>query len=196
MRPSRLQRGRVLVPAMLAALALGLAGCGGEDVDEPLRGNEASVVEETPATPTPESPTPTPEPTADPNPLAGLRPCALLSAGEARALGLAEERAERVGAVRVCRWRYEGATLTDSYTVGVELFEQYGLKDLIAPEVRPVRKLGAHRAAEFVGLADGCGVAIATSPSSRVDATAVGGEHAGACRLAMQIARAVEPRLP
>ena len=181
---------------LVLCAGLALASCGGDDPPAAAEATPAPPAIET-VTPAIETVTPEPEATAtpEPDPLAALEPCALLPRAKARALGLADPRPEQLGDARVCRWRHEGATLVDSYTVSVELFPLLGVDDAVAEESKPLGRIAGHRAERFVTAAGTCGVALAVEPS-RVDATAVGGARAGACRYALRLARAVAPRLP
>jgi len=129
------------------------------------------------------------------DPLAGVDPCTLVPAAALTRLRLADGASKTLGKARACQWRHEGATLRDSYTVSVEIYSTVGIDDLIADDARSTTVNGrpAKTASESQGA---CVVSLRLTDSSRVDNTAIGGEKAGACRLASELAAAVEPGLP
>jgi hypothetical protein len=102
----------------------------------------------------------------DGSPLAGIDPCALLPEDAATRLGLSGRSAKTIGEARVCRWRYEGATLRDSFTVGVEIFERRGLDDLISTDARTTT-VGGRPAKTFTDSGYGtCGVSLAVGAAA------------------------------
>lgn len=190
--------------AVLAAGALVLlTGCGGDDDpggDVPTQTSEPSP-EPTTAGPSPTSPGPerTADDTAgaggDPG-LAALDPCAMADAAGVASLGLTGGEAETLGEARICRYRFEGPTLNESFTVSIELFGTYGTADIVATDVQPLAPVGTHDAVTFTGVAGGCAVSLGVTETSRMDATAVGGDPALACDHAAALAALAEPALP
>lgn len=170
-----------------------LTGCGGTGDDPP-----AATSEPSPSAPTqePASAAPTETgPAGDPG-LAALDPCAMVDAAGIASLGLTGGEAETLGEARVCRYRFDGPTLEQSFTVSIELFGTYGLADVVATAVEPLDPVGDHEAVTFTGPAGGCVVALGVTATSRLDATAVGGDPVLACEHATRLAALAEPALP
>ncbi|MPZ80546.1 MAG: DUF3558 domain-containing protein [Actinophytocola sp.] len=192
------KRSVLLLPAMAAALVLGLAGCSEETPGDATPGEETSTSRPTlPGEGTePSEDTTSTEPDSGESPLAELKPCDIVSADGADQLGLTEEEVADFGDGRVCVWRYEGANVSDSYNVQLELFDEKAIGDVVGTNVKPVPAVGSHEAVTYVDPAGGCAVAIEAGPTSRVDTRVVGGEERKACQLAMQLATLVEPELP
>jgi hypothetical protein len=168
-----------------------LAGCGGQALDT-HRVAAPSITSRVPIQGTP---------TQDNKPgtqggLANVRPCELLEQAETAALRLSGGEEKRLGAARVCSWHREGATLWHSFSVILAVFENQGLSDLNAENIRQLTNIGTHKASSFVDSSGACGIAIVVSEVARVDASALGGDEQEACRLASQLASRVEPRLP
>nr|WP_246401767.1 DUF3558 family protein [Jiangella mangrovi] len=179
-----------------------MSGCGGDGgpQDEPAADvSTAPTPPEAPETTEPPEPpeTATPEPGFEGDPaLAALDPCALVDAAGLASLGLTGGEPETLGQARVCRYRFEGPTLTESFTVSVEFFGTYGLDDIVAESVDAPAPMGAHESRRFIDITGGCGIGIGVSATSRVDATAVGGDQDLACEHATALAALVEPALP
>lgn len=187
--------------AIALVMSLALAACGGSagDPEDPPRAAGSAVVTSPPPllpTGAPKaSPTP-PKKTKPVSPLAGVDPCGLLPAAfiKQHKLSLQSDGAEKIGRARVCRWRYEGTTLRESFTVGVEIFDDLGLDELVSDESSPTTVGG--RPGRVFRQAALRGVALGVGESTRVDNTAVGGEEELARQWAADIAKAVEPNLP
>ncbi|MET8798026.1 DUF3558 family protein [Nocardia sp. NPDC004568] len=128
--------------------------------------------------------------------LATLRPCELVDGPGLASLGLTDGKEKKIGAATVCRYRHEGPTLTESYTVSVEIFPTRGLDDIVGEDIQPVQMVGGHEAVTFFAPSGGCGVGLGVTETSRVDSTAVGGDEELACRLAADLAALVAPALP
>jgi len=172
----------------MAAAVLGLAGC----------------AQETSGTARPD---PTSDPTttseqADPptsseeeGGLTDVEPCDLLPASGATQLGLTEGTESSIGQGRGCRWRFEGASLDDSFTVDLVLYDERGIDDVVGTDIVPAT-IGGHDAVRFKDSTEGCIVSIAVGDTSRVDSLATGGNLQRGCELADQLAVAVEPQLP
>ncbi|WP_158602813.1 DUF3558 family protein [Jiangella rhizosphaerae] len=185
----------------VAALALLLAGCGNDDP----RSGEGSTPAGTSASPAPTATDPASEPPAatttapaDQSPLEALRPCEVVDAAGLASLGLTGGEEKSIGQARVCRYRFEGPTLNETFTVSVELFDTYGLADIVTTdsEIQPLPPIGGHEARTFTEATGGCVVSLGVTDSSRVDATAVGGDTELACEQATALAAVVEPVLP
>ena len=186
--------------ALAVATGAGVAGCSDETSGNAAPGDKTTSADR-PSLPDDDTGTGTessdePSSGSDDNPLADVNPCALISAQQATTLKLANGREEKYGQARVCVYRYEGATIADSYTVQVELYEKQSIDEVVGTNVAPVPKVGGHDAVTFTPPAGGCTIAMATSESSRVDTSAVGGDAARACQLVAQVAAVVEPELP
>jgi hypothetical protein len=185
---------RLLVPA-LALVALGLAGCSEKTPGTALPGNDATTTTTTTTTeePTTEESTETSEPQG--SPLADVAPCELLTEQGAAALGAGAGAEREVGEARTCRWRVEGATLDDSFTLDVALYEERGVGDVQGTNVAR-KTIGSHDAVTFTDPTGLCVVSIATGETSRADTLATGGDAQRGCQLAAQLADLVEPQLP
>jgi hypothetical protein len=126
---------------------------------------------------------------------ADLKPCDVLDQAALAALQLTGGEEQELAGARVCRYRHEGATLDETFTVSVELFDNQSLEDLNTPNVTPLPPVGGHEAAQFTDATGTCGVSLAVG-ESRVDNTAVGGDQQLGCQFATQLATAVAPKLP
>lgn len=187
----------VLLPALAAAAVLVLAGCSSQTPGNATPGDETPTGG--PSIPTEPSTDPTEEPSTGgggDSPLAGTEPCDLVPDGGAESLQLDFQEDGEAGSARYCRWRYEGATIDDSYTVDVAIFDELAMEDVVGTNVKPVPKIGGHDAVTYTPPAAGCAVSIAAGETSRVDVQAVGGDEQKGCQLAMQLATLVEPGLP
>lgn len=179
------------VVAVVATLLL-LAGCTEQTSGDPSAGGPpAGGTEQQDETPTS---TATEESGGG---VADLDPCGILQSGDLQELGLSDGEEKEVSGVRVCRYRHEGATLDDSLTVSVELFDGIGLDEINADNVQRLPNIGDHEAASFTDPGGGCGISIGVTESSRIDNTASGGTNEQlACQFVTELATAVERRLP
>jgi hypothetical protein len=188
---------RALLAATAALVAL-LAGCSEQTQGNPTTDGTGTSVEPT-VTTGPDVPTDPGDPSTpddEPSGLADVDPCGLVDQAALGALGLTGGEEKTLGEARVCRYRLDGPTLDESFTVSVELFDTRGLADIVGTNVRQLPKIGTHDAASFVGPTGSCGVSLGVSESTRVDSTAVGGEQQQGCQVAEQLAALVEPNLP
>lgn len=193
------------IPA-LSAVALGLlllTGCGDDDPAGDAPPATSPATSEPSAAPSDPEPTPTGTDGSDGSGgsdgdtgLAALDPCAMVDAAGLASLGLTGGEAKELGEARACRYRVEGATLDESFTVSIELFDTYGAADIVATDVQPLPAVGTHEAVTFTGTTGGCVVSLAVTETSRLDSTAVGGDPALACDHAAALAAAAEPALP
>jgi len=182
--------------AAAAALLVLLSGCSEQTGGSPTPSGD--TIDRT-ITTDPEEPTGSSEPSTgeeEPAGLADVDPCGLVDQAALGSLGLTGGEEKTLGEARVCRYRYDGPTLNESFTVSVELFDTRGLDDIVGTNVQQLPKVGAHDAASFIGPTGSCGVSLGVGDSSRVDNTAVGGEQQQGCQLAAQLAALVEPKLP
>jgi hypothetical protein len=174
--------------AVLAALLVLLAGCAEKTQGNPSAGDEPTSQDTTTEPSTSESGT---EGVAD------LDPCTLLSSADLAALALTEQEAKTAGQAKVCQWRHEGATLDETFTIGLAVFEGVGIADIVGSDIQQLPNIGSHQAATYTGTTGGCGVSLGITDKSRVDSTATGGrDQQQGCQLATQLATAVEPKLP
>jgi hypothetical protein len=177
--------------AVVAAFLVLLAGCAEKTQGNPSAGDQPTDQN----TSTDESPPSTSESSADG--ADALDPCALLDSADLAALALTEQEAKTVGQAKVCQWRHEGATLDDTFTMALAVYDNVGLADVVGTDVRQLPDIGNHQAATYTGTTGGCGVSLGITDTSRVDSTATGGnDQQQGCQLATQLATAVEPKLP
>lgn len=188
-----MRRSLLAVPAALLVL---VTGCSEQTQGNPTP-SDGTVEQTVPTEPTGPEPS-TPSTGGDePSGLAEVDPCGLVDQAGLASLGLTGGEEKNVGGARVCRWRHDGATLDESFTVSVELFDTNGLADLAdTTDVQELPKIGSHEAVSFVDPTGGCGVSLGVGAESRVDNTAVGGDQQQGCQLAAQLAALVEPELP
>jgi hypothetical protein len=133
------------------------------------------------------------------SPLAGLDPCALLTASGKAKLGITTEGEHRdILASRGCQWRVRLPQATYLFTVG--LLDKAGIEKIPSEvAVEKIPNIGDHQAVlgKGAGGTTGCGVSLGITDSSRVDTQVVAGTDVDkACELVMQLARLVEPELP
>lgn len=181
------------IPAACAVLVLLIAGCSEQTDDASSDGDERpTTTTEADAPPATDTPSETP----DTSGLAGVQPCDIVDAAGAASLGLTDGVSKTLGEARVCQWRYEGATLDQSFTVSLALFETRGLAAIVGTEITTLPDVGTHPAASFVAPGGSCGVSVGVGDDARVDSTATGGDPQQACDLAAQLAALAEPNLP
>lgn len=188
---------RPLVPVsavLVAVLVAGLAACSEKTAGTAVAGDETGQSQESTA---PETSSQSEEPSAtEPDsPLADVKPCDLLTTQGATALKVDAGQERQVGEARTCRWRVEGATLDDSFTLDLGLYDERGIDDVSGTNIQQ-KTIGSHDAVTFTDATGGCIVSIATGESSRADSLASGGDVQRGCQLAAQLADLVEPQLP
>lgn len=182
-------RRSVLLLSMAAAV-LGLAGCA-EETSGAARPDPTSDS----TTTTEQAEETTTSSQEGPGGSTDLEPCDLLPAAGATQLGLTEGTATEIGQGRACRWRFEGATLDDSFTVDLVIYDERGIDDVVGTNIVPTT-IGGHDAVTFNDSTGGCIVSIAVGDAARVDSLATGGNLQRGCELANQLAAAIEPQLP
>jgi hypothetical protein len=186
----------VLVP-ILVALAAGVVACSDKTNGQAVPGDSTSA-ETTTTTRGSTSPSRTTSgaPTSGTSPLTDRKPCTLLSSSGVTEMGISGPGNEqKVGSARRCQYRITGATIKDSFTVSVGLWDTAGLKDLpgtVTPT--PVPTVGKHEAVRIKDT--GCTIVMGVTEKSRVDSAATGGNVDKACELALKLATLIEPELP
>lgn len=190
---------RALLAAVAALLVL-VSGCAEQTQGTPTGGDTTGNAGPPSITTDPGAPTETEEPPTgedEPSGLADVDPCGLVDQAGLASLGLTGGEGKEIGGARVCRYRHDGASLNESFTVSVEVFDSNGIADLAEnTTVQELPKVGAHDAVSFVDEAGVCGVSLGVGEDARVDNTAVGGDQQQGCQLAAQLAALVEPKLP
>ncbi len=187
----------VIVGSFLVVIG-GVVGCSETDPGVP-RGTpvETSTTNGSPSTTRP-APSSTKSTTATQSALDDVEPCELISASDAKNLGITTApREESTGGSRSCRWRVQKGSIADSYEISVALYSRVGMKDIDADgEIVPL-KVGSHDGAQSIrGGGAGCAVTIGIGDSSRADVLLVGGDGAKLCAPALDVAKLVEPELP
>lgn len=187
---------RTALLPLLVALAVGLVGCSDKTAGN-AQPSDQTTEESSPEPTEPTGRTTSSKPSSGDSPLADLNPCEWSAEGAAQ-LGVKGEGEERkVGSARTCRYRLDGATVADSFTISVGLYDTLGLKDLPSDANQtPVPTVGKHEAVKRLGAAGGCAIIMAVTDSSRADTSFTGGDQQKACDLALQLAKAIEPKLP
>ncbi|WP_285501568.1 DUF3558 domain-containing protein [Actinokineospora sp. NBRC 105648] len=175
----------------VSVLLLGLAACSDSTAGSPV----ASGGTTTGTTTKPN----TPSTTGSSGPsLKSLDPCELISSSAAKSIGITgAPRPKTTGKSRTCTWRVDKGSIADSYTITLVLFEDAGIKDVVADgEIKEV-SVGSHSGVQALRPNDGgCAVAIGVTDKSRVDLQLVGGDSAKLCAPALDAAKLVEPELP
>lgn len=183
--------------AATAALLVLLSGCSERTEGSPTPSSGTTFDRTITADPTePTEPTESSSGVEEPSGLADVDPCGLVDQAGLGSLGLTGGEEKTLGEARVCRYRHDGPTLNESFTVSVELFDTRGLADIVGTDVKQLPKIGGHDASSFIGPTGSCGVSLGVGEESRVDNTAVGGDQQQGCQLAAQLAALVEPKLP
>lgn len=136
-------------------------------------------------------------------PLADVDPCDTILAKEKRTLKLYNERPKKLGDARVCRWRYAGATIEDSFTIGVAIFDDKGIDDLNPlTDPKPIT-IGSH-SGQMGGdplsraQTGDCFVVIPVTDHSLIETQTTGSHRKWAekCEWSTRVMKLVEPRLP
>lgn len=187
-----------MVP-MLVVLAAGVVACSDKTDGQAVPGDSTTETTTTGGTTTSTGRTTTStRPSGGDSPIADQKPCTLLSSSGASDMGVPGQQGneQKVGSARRCTWRITGATIKDSFNIGIGLWDTAGLKDLPSSTPQdPVPTVGKHQAV-WIKDAAGCTVMMGVTEKSRVDASANGGSVDKACELAMKLATLVEPELP
>jgi hypothetical protein len=133
------------------------------------------------------------QPSVPRSPIADVLPCSLLSASEVAELRAGPGKDERVNNARACNFN-DG----DGFVLGVAIYDELGLEDLVAgSDIKPVPTVGRHKAVQAIGGIDTCGIVIEVTKTSRVDVLGTaGGNEQKSCEIALRAAKLVEPRLP
>lgn len=178
--------------AVVVMLLVLLAGCAESTQGSPTPGGEPT----NPTTATEDTSTTTEAPPSSAPGIASLQPCEVLDPTDLTALQLSGGEQKKVGSARVCRYQRDGATLNETYTVSIELYDTQGLTELNAPDVQQLPPIGGHDAVKYTDATGSCGVGLGVTADSRVDTAAVGGDQQQGCQIAEQLATIVERKLP
>lgn len=130
--------------------------------------------------------------------MAKLQPCELISSAAATALGITgPPKEDDLAGTRICQWRVEKGSITDSYALGVAIFHDMGIKDVVPNGEVKNLTVGKHEAVQYFGASGGtCAIAIAVTEKSRIDVQASGRTGEKLCAPALEAAKLVEPELP
>jgi hypothetical protein len=177
-----------------AALLILLAGCSQSTAGSPGAVGSTPPTTQSPSTVTSTSTSRSGEASGDD--IGSLRPCDLVDDAGLSTLGLTGGTEKTLGQARVCEWRREGASIKDSFTLAVAIYENLGLADIVGTSIQTLPNIGSHQAVSFIAPAGSCGVGLGVAAKARVDSTVHGGDQVQACQLAKQLARLVESNLP
>ena len=183
--------GTVLPLAVLAALASGAVACSSTP-GNPVPSEESSTP--TSGSERPTRSTSTSRADSGTGPLTGIDPCSLLPESAASQLGLGQGASRDILGSPACRWVVSG-----SHTTDVVIFDDLGLKDLVATGGRQdLPPIGGRQAVQSFGAGGNtCAITLDVTESSRVDVqTTAGTDKDKACEVSLQVARLVEPQLP
>jgi hypothetical protein len=183
--------------AIGACAALVLSGCsdstaGTAHPTDPTATNDGGLSE-------PDSPTSTTKPSssrANPSPLDGIDPCALLSDSDRTSLGLRAGEPRKVGRSEGCDWLQSGV-----WGVAIGLRADLAFKDTdLRGAVAHPADIGRHEAYRVENAGGGrgaCEVFVITGESSFAQVTVTYGvDTAKACERALSVAKIVDPKLP
>lgn len=182
------------VAVAAAALLVLLAGCSQSTAGSPSAVGPALPTTESPSTVASASASRSGETGGDD--IGSLRPCDLVDDAGLSILSLTGGTERTLGEARVCRWRHEGASIDDSFTLAVAIYENLGLADIVGTSIQTLPNIGSHQAASFIAPAGSCGVGLGLAAKARVDSTVQGIDQVQACQMAKQLATLVEPNLP
>ena len=131
---------------------------------------------------------------AAPSPMAKISPCSLLTSSDLASLQVKGEGTEdKLDYSRACEYSYT----TNTYLLGVSIFDELGLKDITGRDQLQQIKVGSHEAVQGVSPGGVCVIAMKITESSRVEAGVSAGAHEQqACDLALPAAKLVESKLP
>ena len=176
---------------LLGALSLTLEACAATEAGTPSAVREESTANTSePGTSTTQPPVPTS------SALTGTDPCSLLTSSDATSLGLPPQgrRADIIGLL-ICTWPKPGSS------VSVNLDPGRGIKDVGVGSATKTEDvvIGKHQGRR-VEESSGPGycsfdLAITDETSARISAIILG-KTAEACKLAEQVTKIVEPKLP
>jgi hypothetical protein len=100
---------------------------------------------------------------------------------------------ETINGSRLCRF-----SQGEGFAMSVGIFDDLGLDDVVANEIKPVPAVGSHKAVQGTTPLGGGVVVIEVTKTSRVDitGTTVDANKQKSYDLALRVAKLVEPRLP
>lgn len=181
---------------VVAALALTLTACSDKTTGEP---SAASPGSEPASTTTTKKNGTSPTSTSDTSsPLAAVKPCDLLDSAAMSTLGITKPGQEdKIGKARGCQWRVDRASIADSYTFDIALFESLGIADVVGDGNPKPLTVGSRKAVQTLrGQNQGCAISIEVTAKSRVDVQAAGSDGQKLCAPVLEAAKLVEPELP
>lgn len=131
--------------------------------------------------------------------LASIQPCDLISSNDASQNQLGTATPGNEGGARSCTWENTTANNGVGYTVGVDIRDSQGIKEVntdgytVTPD-----NIGSHPGRQLQSTLSGsCFIAVEVTNSSRVDVSVnAGTDPVRGCQLANQFAKLVEPNLP
>jgi hypothetical protein len=175
----------LLLPVLALWVLAGCAGLSPAPRQTPPAGEGASQT----------SPAGADSPSAKGGPLANVEPCDLVSVEDADSLNLVEGNPTNIGRARACRFRLEGPTIRQTFTISVVIFDDIppnGLTPL--KRAKPVT-MGKHTGTAGETAA-GCAVTLGVGESSTLEVDVVGSDLERQCQLATKLATLIEPKLP
>jgi hypothetical protein len=131
--------------------------------------------------------------------LTSIQPCDLLSSGDASQNQLGTPTTDNGNGARGCTWQNTTANNGDGYTVGVDIRDSQGIKDInTGGYTVTTDNIGSHPGRQLQSTVSGsCDIVIGVTNSSRVDVDVnAGTDPVQGCQLANQFAKFVEPNLP
>jgi Protein of unknown function (DUF3558) len=142
----------------------------------------------------------TPSSTASGSGLAAVQPCELLSSAEVSQNGLTSTGPTTGSGARSCGWDNNSYDNGLGYTLGADIRDNQGIKDIsTAGYSISDDPIGHHQAKELrTTNGDLCAVVLSVTATSRVDVSANTGaaDINQSCVLANQYAKLIEPKLP
>jgi len=182
-------------PVLILALLVALTACSDQATGVPIAGETTS---RSPTTGGPFPSTPggsgiaNTDTSRSKGPMANTTPCSLLSPTEVAELQAGPSKEEKLNNARACSF-YEAK----GFTMGVAIFDELGLDDLVAQGAPKPVSVGNRKAVQSIRGIDTCAISIELTKTSRVDTQGTaGGDEQRSCDIALRVARLVEPKLP
>lgn len=188
-------RRSALIAPTLALVMASVVACSSETPGTPTTSGAGPTSDS--ATPSTSKPPKTTKTSAE-NPVADLQPCELISSAAAKTLGITgAPKEDDLAGTRICQWRVDKGSIADSYTLGVGIFDDLGIKDVVANGEVKKLTVGNREAVQYFGASGGtCSIALMVTEKSRVDVQASGRTGEKLCAPALEAAKLVEPELP
>jgi hypothetical protein len=126
-----------------------------------------------------------------------LQPCDLLSADAVSANQLTRSDSGNSSGARSCGWENTTQNNGAGYSLGVDVRDSQGISDAnTGGYTKTTDNVGSHNGVQLESSSgNDCIVAIGVTSSSRVDVV-ISTSGGGACQVANQFAKLVEPHLP